>query len=44
METVSFGRTGLKVSRLCCGTMTMGSSQWEPWVLDEPEARPILER
>jgi aryl-alcohol dehydrogenase-like predicted oxidoreductase len=44
METVSFGRTGLKVSKLCCGTMTFGSSKWKPWVLDEAESRPILKR
>jgi aryl-alcohol dehydrogenase-like predicted oxidoreductase len=44
METVSFGRTGLKVSKLCFGTMTLGSSEWKPWALDEADARPILER
>ncbi|MEE8306276.1 MAG: aldo/keto reductase [Gammaproteobacteria bacterium] len=44
METVKFGRTGLKVSRLCFGTMTIGSSKWKPWVLDEADARPLLER
>ena len=44
METISFGRTGLKVSELCFGTMTIGSSKWKPWVLDGPEARPVLER
>ena len=44
METVSFGRTGLKVSKLCFGTMTIGSSEWKPWVLDEAEARPLLQR
>ena len=44
MEIVSFGRTGLKVSKLCFGTMTIGSSNWRPWVLDEAEARPILKR
>jgi aryl-alcohol dehydrogenase-like predicted oxidoreductase len=44
METISFGRTGLKVSKLCFGTMTIGSSKWKPWVLDEPDARPVLER
>ena len=44
METVSFGRTGLKVSKLCFGTMTIGSSQWKPWVLDEADAQPLLER
>lgn len=44
METVSFGQTGLKVSELCFGTMTIGSSGWKPWVLDGPEARPLLKR
>ena len=44
METVSFGRTGLKVSRLCFGTMGVGSSEWKPWVLDEADAKPLLKR
>ncbi len=44
METVSFGRTGLKVSKLCFGTMTIGSSKWKPWVLDEAAAQPLLKR
>jgi len=44
METISFGRTGLKVSKLCFGTMTIGSSQWKPWVLDKADAQPLLKR
>ncbi len=44
MDTVSFGNTGLKVSRLCFGTMTVGSSRWKPWVLDEAESRPLLKK
>ena len=44
METVSFGRTGLKVSRLCFGTMTLGASSWKPWALDAAESQPILKR
>jgi len=44
LEIVTFGRTGLKVSKLCFGTMTLGSSEWKPWALDEADARPILER
>ena len=44
METVSFGRTGLKVSKLCFGTMGVGSSQWKPWVLDEADSLPLLKR
>lgn len=44
MEQVRFGRTGLKVSRLCLGTMSLGSSGWKPWVLDDEHAAPILRR
>ncbi len=44
METVSFGRTGLKVSKLCFGAMSLGSSEWKPWVLDKAESLPILKR
>ena len=44
MEYVRLGRTGLKVSRLCLGTMTYGSSQWRPWVLDETESIPFIAR
>ena len=42
MNYVPFGRTGLKVSQLCLGTMSMGSSAWKGWVLDELDAIPIL--
>jgi 1-deoxyxylulose-5-phosphate synthase len=41
---VPLGRTGLKVSRICLGTMTYGSSQWRPWVLDEAASRPFIAR
>jgi aryl-alcohol dehydrogenase (NADP+) len=44
MEYVRLGRTGLKVSRLCLGTMTYGTPAWRPWVLDEGESRPFLKR
>jgi len=44
LETVSFGKTGLKVSQLCFGTMTIGSSAWKPWVLDKAQAQPVLKR
>jgi aryl-alcohol dehydrogenase-like predicted oxidoreductase len=44
MEHVRFGATGLKVSRLCLGTMGLGSSAWKGWVLDEAAAIPILRR
>ena len=44
METVPFGRTGLKVSRICFGTMGVGSSAWKPWVLDEADSVALLKR
>src|SRR5690242_11714274 len=44
MDYVNLGRTGLKVSRLCLGCMTYGSSQWRPWVLDEDASRPFFRR
>jgi aryl-alcohol dehydrogenase-like predicted oxidoreductase len=44
MEYVRFGQTGLRVSQLCLGTMSLGSSAWKGWVLDEPESIPILQR
>ena len=44
MDYVNFGRSGLKVSRLCLGTMTYGTSAWREWVLNEPESRPFIRR
>jgi aryl-alcohol dehydrogenase-like predicted oxidoreductase len=44
MQYIPFGRTGLKVSQLCLGTMSMGSSAWKGWVLDEEPSIPILRR
>jgi len=42
MEYVRLGATGLKVSRICLGTMTYGTSQWRPWILDEDASRPFI--
>jgi aryl-alcohol dehydrogenase (NADP+) len=42
MDYVNLGKSGLKVSRLCLGTMSYGTSKWRPWVLDEAESRDIL--
>lgn len=44
MDYVRFGRTGLRVSRFCLGTMSMGSSQWKGWVLDADRSLPILKK
>jgi len=44
METTRLGKSGLKVSRICLGTMTYGSPNWRDWVLGEEEARPFIKR
>jgi len=44
MDYVNLGHTGLKVSRLCLGMMTYGSSKWRDWVLDEEASRPFIRR
>jgi len=44
MDYVNLGQTGLKVSRICLGMMTYGTEQWRPWILEEAEARPIVQR
>jgi aryl-alcohol dehydrogenase-like predicted oxidoreductase len=42
MEYADLGATGIRVSRICLGTMTYGSSRWRPWVLDEEASRPLI--
>jgi len=44
VEQVRLGNTGLKVSRICLGTMTYGSPKWRDWVLDEQASRPFIKR
>jgi aryl-alcohol dehydrogenase (NADP+) len=44
MDYVRLGRTGLKVSRICLGCMTYGAKSWRPWVLEEDESRPFIQR
>jgi len=44
MQYVNLGETGLKVSRICLGTMTYGTPKWRDWVLDEDTSRPFYQR
>lgn len=44
MQHAKLGAAGIKVSRICLGTMTYGSSQWRPWVLDEDASRPLIRK
>jgi aryl-alcohol dehydrogenase-like predicted oxidoreductase len=44
LPTVNLGPTGTRVSPICLGMMTYGSKKWREWVLEEDEARPIVQR
>jgi aryl-alcohol dehydrogenase-like predicted oxidoreductase len=44
MNYVNLGPTGLKVSRICLGTMTYGSKSWREWVLEGDEGLPFIQR
>jgi 1-deoxyxylulose-5-phosphate synthase len=44
MDYKRLGRTGLRVSELCFGCMSFGSSVWRPWVLDPSDAEPMYRR
>src|SRR6478752_5250348 len=44
MQLTRLGSTGLKVSRLCLGTMTYGAKSWREWVLEEEESQPFYRR
>ncbi len=44
MQYVRLGNTGLRVSRICLGTMTYGSKQWRDWVLEEGEAKEFYKK
>jgi aryl-alcohol dehydrogenase (NADP+) len=42
LDYVNLGHTNLKVSSLCLGCMSFGSSKWLPWVLDEGDSMPLF--
>ncbi len=44
MKYTRLGTTGLRVSRLCLGTMSYGDPAQRAWVLDEKAARPFYEK
>ena len=43
MEYANLGNSGLKVSRIILGCMSYGSKEWQPWLLEEDEALPLIE-
>jgi len=42
MKYIRLGHSGLQVSRLCLGTMNMGTPDWKPWIFDEKKSEPIV--
>ena len=44
MRYVNLGSTGLRVSRVCLGTMSYGRHESRRWALDEAAAEPIVRR
>jgi len=41
-EYKRLGKSGLKVSVPILGAMSIGSSKWQPWVIEEEESLPLL--
>lgn len=42
MQYLRLGNSGLQVSKLCLGTMNMGTPEWKPWIFDEAASEPIV--
>ncbi|OQD74699.1 hypothetical protein PENANT_c173G08555 [Penicillium antarcticum] len=42
MEYIRLGKSGLKVSKIVLGCMTYGDPNWQPWIMDEATALPLI--
>lgn len=38
----SLGNSGLKVSKIVLGCMTYGDKNWQPWLLNEEQGKPLI--
>lgn len=41
-EYRQLGKSGLRVSVPILGAMSIGSKEWQPWVIEEEESLPLL--
>ncbi|PYS17903.1 MAG: hypothetical protein DMG11_34185, partial [Acidobacteria bacterium] len=41
---VKLGSAGLKVSKICLGTMSFGTQEWQRWTINERASRNIVKR
>ena len=44
MQYTRLGKSGLKVSRICLGMMTYGSTEWREWIMDESTCHEHVKR
>jgi len=42
MTYTRLGNSGLKISKVIYGCMSFGSKDWQPWVIDEEAALPLI--
>ena len=42
VEYKQLGKSGLRISVPVFGAMSFGSKKWQPWVIEEDEALPLL--
>ena len=42
MEYARLGKSGLKISKVVFGAMSLGSPKWQDWVMDEEASLPLL--